>query len=194
MTGTQVFSPNFGPGWPKSRFNQFLYVLGIPAFLLIDLAKATLMVYVYIPTMDIILAFSELIYGVDNAESQAMPGLKLFEQFGEAVPQIAIALAFYINVKNDKDLTSITIQLQKYSVKLTTTLISILLSLGSILIGISMGIKRFQIMRAMAEKNTAQFVALTTSRRDLQRLWRDIMGSTTNLAGRTMRRLSIKRR
>merc|ERR1711879_675934 len=98
------------------------------------------------------------------------------------------------NVKNDKDLTSITIQLQKYSVKLTTTLISILLSLGSILIGISMGIKRFQIMRAMAEKNTAQFVALTTSRRDLQRLWRDIMGSTTNLAGRTMRRLSRRRR
>merc|ERR1719245_26140 len=100
---TMLMQKNFGEGMPKSRCMQFMNVLGIPAFLLIDMAKAPLMVYVYIPTTDVILAFSEIIYGRDNKRSQAMPGLKLFEQFGEAVPQVAIALAFYINVINVKN-------------------------------------------------------------------------------------------
>ena len=197
---TMLMRKNFGEGLPKSRCRQFMNVLGIPAFLLIDLVMATLMVYVYIPTMDVILAFSEFIYGTDNKRSQAMPGLKLFEQFGEAVPQIAIALAFYFNVKNHKDLY-IKVEIQNLKVELTTTFVSILLSFGSILIGVAMGIKTWPIMRAMVEKNTAQFDARTTPRKDLERLWRaiggfsqDIMGSTTNLAGRTMRRLSRRRR
>ena len=190
---TMLMQKNFGPGWPKSRCNQFLYVLGIPAFLLIDLAKATLMVYVYIPTMDIILAFSELIYGVDNAESQAMPGLKLFEQFGEAVPQIAIALAFYINVSNENDERMkddelhIEVELQGLKFELKTTLHSILLSFGSILIGVAMGIKRWPIMRAMVERNKTKFNAKAMPRKELERqflalggLSQDIVGSTTN--------------
>merc|ERR1719245_1382847 len=120
---TMLMQKNFGEGLPKSRCRQFMNVLGIPAFLLIDLAKAVLMVYVCIPTMDVILAFSELIYGRDNKRSLAMPGLKLFEQFGEAVPQIAIALAFYINVKNHKELY-IKVELQNLKFELTTTFFS----------------------------------------------------------------------
>ena len=205
---TMLMRKNFGQEWQfwrnvetsssgVARCNQFVLVLGIPAFLLIDLAKAILMVYVYIPTMDMKLAFSEIIYGSDEKRSKAMPGLKLFEQFGEAVPQIIIAIAFLINVKP----RTITIELQNDSVKLTSTLVSILLSLGSILIGVAMGIKSLPIMRTMMEKNTAQFNAKTTSRKVLERqflaiggLSQDIVGSTTNLAGRAMRRLSIRRR
>merc|ERR1711953_753607 len=132
---------NFSRGLPKSRFKQILLVFGIPAFLLFDLMKATFMVYLYIPIMDVILGFSELIYGSNSKRSQAMPGLKLFEQFGEAIPQLCIALTFYINLKNDDDVILGTLEFQNQSVKLTKTLLSILLSIGSILIGIVMGVK-----------------------------------------------------
>ena len=132
--------------------------------------------------------------------SQAMPGLKLFEQFGEAVPQIAIALAFYINVHNDNDNFG-TIELQNKSVKLSKTLVSILLSVGSILIGIAGGAKSWKTTRAMVEHNTEEFNALTAPRKELERVWKtvgnvphDIVGSTNNLAGRAVRRLSIHRR
>ena len=206
---TMLMQKNFSKGLPEARCKQFLVVLGIPAFLTIDFLKATCMVYIYIPIFDVLLGFSELIYGRNNRRSQAMPGLKLFEQFGEAIPQLCIALTFYITHYDWRnDLLFGTLELvggshghtQNQSVKLTKTLVSILLSLGSILFGVVMGVKKWPTTRAMVENNTAQFDALTTPRRDLQRLWetvgdfsQEIVGYSTNLAGRTRRRLSRRR-
>ena len=206
---TMLMQKNFSKGLPESRCKQFLVVLGIPAFLTIDLMKATFMVYIYIPIMDVLLGLSELIYGRNNKRSQAMPGLKLFEQFGEAVPQLCIALTFYIKHyewQNDNDLLFGTLELVAHdtgtgngtgSVKLTKTLVSILLSLGSILFGIVMGVKKWPTTRAMVENNTAQFDALTTPRRDLQRLWetvgdfsQEIVGYSAHLARGTRARLN----
>ena len=194
-----LMQKNFGQGLQESNWcKQFLLFL---VFLLLDLTKATIMVYLYIPAMDVILAFSEIIYGRNKKMSQAMPGLKLFEQFGEAVPQIVIALAFYINVNKGSDTLLGTIELQNQSVKLSKTLVSILLSVGSILIGIAGGAKNWKTTRAMVEHNTEEFNALTAPRKELERVWKtvgnvphDIVGSTNNLAGRAVRRLSIHRR
>jgi len=145
--------------------------------------------------MDVILAFSEIIYGRNKKMSQAMPGLKLFEQFGEAVPQIVIALAFYINVNKGSDTllgtielqnqiklskTLVSIELQNQSVKLSKTLVSILLSVGSILIGIAGGAKNWKTTRAMVEHNTEEFNALTLPREDLERIYKTI-GNVPNL-------------
>ena len=64
-------------------------------FIFLDFLKAFFVIYIGIPGMDIILGFSELLFCIDHKRSKAMPGLKLFEQFGEAIPQVTIAIIFY---------------------------------------------------------------------------------------------------
>ena len=103
----------------------------------------------------------------------------------------------YINVHNDND-NFATIELQNKSVKLSKTLVSILLSVGSILIGIAGGAKNWKTTRAMVEHNTEEFNALTLPREDLERIYKTIgnvpngiVGYSTNLVGRTGRRLSV---
>ena len=57
-------------------------------YLPLDFIKAIIMVYIAIPFMGLGLALRELFCCKHLKESKAMPGLKLFEQFGEAIPQV----------------------------------------------------------------------------------------------------------
>ena len=100
--------------------------------------SAVFWVYLYIPCKDIYLCFSSLLCHdsyKDNEEDESnglphalLPTLKLFEQFGEAIPQFAIAVIFY-----SKNFEWLDMGERAVGVATMT------LSCGSILIGVTNG-------------------------------------------------------
>ena len=146
------------------RSPHFLWMFTIP----FDVIKAAFVIYIVIPATDIILGLSELFLCRDHKRSKAMPGLKLFEQFGEAIPQATIAIIFYANhykwlnsndVLFDQDLLRnwSLVNRTTYEVyelpSLTKTLFSIMLSVGSILIGVIKGINHWKVSVAVVADN-----------------------------------------
>ena len=97
---------------------------------------SVLWVYIIIPVSDVVFAAKNVLCHekfkgneYDRGNMDVMPILKLFEQFGEAVPQFTIALTFYL--KNYHWLNSN---------ELTFGILTMTLSLGSIMIGVVNGI------------------------------------------------------
>ena len=166
---------HFAEGLPKSPCKQFFFVLAIPVFLSMDILKASFMVYVYIPFKDISLGVAELIWGTIDMESQAISGLKLFEQLGNAVPQFCIALTFYIRHKTWIDENNQLFgklyppkSISENPINLSQTLLSISLSLGSITLGLIKGFNKWSTTRAMLEQNSDKLDALTLPRKVLE--------------------------
>ena len=111
----------------------------------------------------IILPFSAIYYGIiglKNTENESFPKikiatcigsitiknkwipfLKLFEQIGEALPQFIIALAFYVNHKD-----YINAYDTVFGSSVPITLVSIIFSGISVLIGVLTGLKTFKHM------------------------------------------------
>ena len=83
--------------------NSILLPLCYIAKFLISYVASVLFVYLFIPTIDTIMAVFMLLLicsssfkNLENNRYMAiLPALKLPEQFGEAVPQLAIAVTFY---------------------------------------------------------------------------------------------------
>ena len=103
--------------------------------------SAVFWVYLYIPCRDIYLCFSSLLCHEsykENEEDESnelphalMPTLKLFEQFGEAIPQFVIAVVFY-----SKNFEWLDIGEWVMGVATMT------LSCGSIVIGVTQGCRK----------------------------------------------------
>ena len=106
-----------------------------------------------------------------------MPGLKLFEQFGEAIPQVTIAIIFYsthYEWLNSNDVIFDLDSLRNWSLfnhttyetyvlpSLTKTLLSIVLSVGSILIGVFKGITHWNASVAIVEKDEYELEMCTS--------------------------------
>ena len=103
---------------------------------LIGYIFSAMVVHMFVPLIDIYLGFRNLFCQEKYKEEEGddplaiMPALKLFEQFGEAIPQLAIALAFYS--KN---------YLMLSPEELLFGIATMSLSFGSILIGVVMGLR-----------------------------------------------------
>ena len=160
------------------RSPRHLWMFTIP----FDVIKAAFVIYIVIPGTDIILGLSELFLCRDHKRSKAMPGLKLFEQFGEAIPQVTIATIFYASNYtwlNSNDVLFDLDSLRNWSLvnrttfeifelpSLTKTLLSIMLSVGSILIGVSKGINQWKVSVAVVADNQGDLEKEAASREKL---------------------------
>ena len=142
-----------------------------------DFQKAAIVTYIVIPSMSIILGLCELFRCKDINRLQAMPGLKLFEQFGEAIPQVTIATIFFVSNYewlNSNDVVFDLDSLRSWSLinhttyeshalpSITKTLLSIVLSIGSILIGVFKGINNWKASLAVVEDDEYDLEIVTT--------------------------------
>ena len=98
-TGGQMYSPYRTLKYrPKSCVIRPFFYIGK---LILAYACSIFFVYVFIPLQDMYFALKNIIWHAhfksnqDNKSFQAMTALKLFEQIGEAVPQLCIAAIFY---------------------------------------------------------------------------------------------------
>ena len=108
----------------------YLYLIAIP----FGYALGILGIYIAIPLLDVSYNFVELLHPgrtkyYNFKDPDIMPCLKLFEQFGEAIPQFLIAVTFYSN--NYPWLSSEDLALG---------IATMVLSCGSILFGVMKGI------------------------------------------------------
>ena len=106
-------------------------LLYYPLRAIIYLVFSFAMIYIIIPLIDIFYAFKKLFCGdqeTNDTAADMVPGFRLFENFGEAIPQFIIATVFY----------------SQYHSELCCDwdffLVSMSFSLGSILYGIVNGV------------------------------------------------------
>ena len=141
-TSSQIFgeySENFLVPFPYGKlFNFSIAILYLP----IDILASSICIYVFIPLAalesGLTIAWNG---GIDEDKvlfvgitSRDIPGLKLFEVIGEALPQIVLAIIFAANnyaflSKNDL----------VFGIPIPTTLVSILFSFGSLMMGLYNG-------------------------------------------------------
>ena len=132
-----IHLPFHGPLF-KERYPFFL-----PIYLLMRLVMcyfvSVIQIYVIVPVSDIFWGVKNLFCHQSYKENKidavihaSWPGLKLYEQLGEAVPQFVIAVIFYY--KNYDWLGSS---------ELIFGIVTMTLSLGSIIIGIGNGIRYY---------------------------------------------------
>ena len=102
---------------------------------------AGLLVYLILPFWSIAVAVSSLCGVEESADQNVMLEVfKMFEQFGEAIPQVILAIVFFTRhsdwvYKNDMNLFGII------ELPVPVTLISIIASFGSIIMGLVIGVK-----------------------------------------------------
>ena len=122
------------PGCDCLKRKWYLLPLYYPLQVLRGYLVAVLNVYFSIPVMDCYWGLKSIFFNDEYKEEKSihdtMPALKLFEQIGEGVPQLALAISFYA-----------TYGRQLTPNQLIFGYVTMALSAGSVLIGIVNGIR-----------------------------------------------------
>ena len=125
--------------------SNFLNVLFCLLYFPIDLLVSSIVIYIMTPFLSLKAGFLVAWTGDDDPErkitkdttADAIPGLKLFENLGEAIPQAILVILFIVN-NWDFMLYS-----EKSFIPIPTSCISLFFSFGSIIMGLISGCRYF---------------------------------------------------